>query len=84
MGEYKRLHADLFFNEYINEDVANDISKLLDTISSGYTIKNITHSIHNIVKIDEAFFVVIEVKCCDYAIRKKRKGYFAIEYIFLI
>ena len=72
-----------FFKKLICEDLDNDIStRILNIISKGYIIENISHSIYNIVKIRGALIVVIEVKCFDYELTQRRTGYFALEYFY--
>ena len=71
----------VFFKEFINECLEEEISSyLIDTIKNGYTVRGISHSIRDIVKIDAAIIVVVEVKGFDYALKRRCKGYFALEY----
>ena len=73
-----------FFKEFICKDLDNDIStRILGIIARSYAIEDITHSIYDIVKVNNDLAVIIQVKCYDYKLKKKVKGYFALEYFYI-
>ena len=69
------------FKEVLNVDVESDISDVLRILSKAHAINDITYSIYNVVWREYSFMVIIEVKCFDYDLNSKRKGYYGLEYL---
>ena len=81
MLNLRKRHMVQFFKQYINPDLDRHIAdRLLHIITIGFTVNNVSYSVYDIIKTNKTLAVIIEVKCFDYELKRRCKGYFALEY----
>ena len=79
----KSVLKDIFdncFKRSLDNDINNEI---IEIIKTGFTIKSVKYSIVDIVRPRDLFQVVIRISAYDYGIRKRVRGYFMLEYLYV-
>lgn len=75
---------DSHFEKVLNRNLDDDIkTQIISTITSGFTIKNPTYSVVNVVRSARTLKVIVEVKAYDYEMKKNVTGYFSLEYFYV-
>jgi|GEM_PF-1556678 len=86
ISQFKRKDRVLkaYFEKCFKRNLDDDINeKIIKTIKSGFTIKNIKYSVVNIVSPNGLIEVIVEAKAYDYGIKKRVIGYFSLEYFYV-